>query len=286
MAGDCRYIHSRDGAGSAHAVSVAIAGAFCQPGMRSHVVDQLDEIFEACDSIAGNATQRVEMILSRLFLNGLVCATLGTSFVSAADLSSYRGFQFGAQLSGVVQQAGLQLADAELLHQRPAKIQQLKFQPNLYHSSASPADPVSEILFRFYNGELCRMVVLYEADKVRGMTPEDMIQAISATYGTAERPVADVPYHSYSAESAPVIARWQDSQYSYDLVRAEDHSSYAIVLYSKKLDALAQAAMAESVRLDAQEAPQREAARIEKQAEANRVDQEKARLENKANFRP
>jgi len=226
------------------------------------------------------------MTPSSLFLNGIVCATLGASFVSAADLSSYRGFQFGTELSGVVQQAGMQPADAELLHQRPAKIQQLKFQPNLYRSAASTADPVSEIMFRFYNGELCRMVVLYDRYKVTGMTPEDMIQAISATYGTAERPVAEVPYHSYTAESAPVIARWEDSQYSYDLVRAEDHSSYAMVLYSKKLDALADAAIAESVRLDAEEAPQREAERVKQQAEANRVEQEKARLENKANFRP
>src|SRR5579871_1490797 len=208
MASDCRYFHSRNGASSASAVSFAFAGAFCQPGMCSHVVGQLHEIFEAYDSVADNATQRDEMTPSRRFLNGIVCATLGTSFVSAADLSSYRGFQFGAQLSGVAQQAGMQLADAELLHQRPAKIQQLKFQPNLYRSSASTADPASEILFRFYNGELSRMVVLYDAYKVRGMTPEDMIQAISATYGTAERPVADVPYHSYSAESAPLIARW------------------------------------------------------------------------------
>ncbi|HTR35123.1 MAG TPA: hypothetical protein VMH80_04435 [Bryobacteraceae bacterium] len=226
------------------------------------------------------------MSTGSMFLNGIVCAALGASLVSAADLSSYRGFQFGAQLSAVVEQAGMQLADAELLHQRPAKIQELKFQPNLYRSSASSADPVSEIMFRFYNGELCRMVVLYDSYKVTGMTPEDMIQAISATYGTAQRPVAEVPFHSYSSESAPVIARWEDSQYSYNLVRAEDRYTYALVLYSKKLEALAQAAAAESVRLDAEEAPQREAERAKKQTEDNRVEQEKARLENKANFRP
>ncbi|HUO32166.1 MAG TPA: hypothetical protein VMU80_23305 [Bryobacteraceae bacterium] len=226
------------------------------------------------------------MIRASIFLNGIVCAALGASFVCAADLSSYRGFQFGAQLSAVVQQAGMKPADVEQLHQRPAKIQELKFQPNLYRSLASPADPVTEIMFRFYNGELCRMVVLYDRYKVKGMTPEDMIQAISATYGTAERPVAEVPYHSYSSESAPLIARWEDSQYSYNLVRAEDRSSYALVLYSKGMDALAQAAIVESVRLDAEEAPQREAERVQKQAEQDRVEQEKARLENKANFRP
>ena len=43
------------------------------------------------------------------------------------------------------------------------------------------------------------------------MTADDMIAAISATYGIATRPNAEIAYHSNYAEVAPVIARWQDS---------------------------------------------------------------------------
>jgi hypothetical protein len=59
-----------------------------------------------------------------------------------------------------------------------------------------------------------------------------------------------------------------------------------MVLYSKALDARAQTAIIEGARLDALEAPQKEADRVSKQAEANQMEQEKARLANKASFRP
>ena len=165
-------------------------------------------------------------------------------------------------------------------------IQLLDFQPNLFHSAAAKGDPVSAISLSFLDGELFRMAVVYDRYKVEGMTTEDMIQALSASYGTATRPKAEIAYHSYYAESAPVIARWEDSEYSYNLIRAEDRSTFAMVLYSKALDARAHTAIIEAARLNALEAPQREADRISKQAEENQLEQEKARLANKASFRP
>jgi hypothetical protein len=56
-----------------------------------------------------------------------------------------------------------------------------------------------------------------------------------------------------------------------------------MVLCSKKLDGFAQAAISEAVRLEAQEAPQRE---LEKREEEERHGLEKARSVNKSNFRP
>jgi hypothetical protein len=165
-------------------------------------------------------------------------------------------------------------------------IQLLDFQPNLFHSAAAKGDPVSAISLSFLDGELFRMAVVYDRYKVEGMTTEDMIQALSASYGTATTPKAEIAYHSYYAESAMVIARWEDSQYSYNLIRAEDRSTFAMVLYSKALDARAQTAIIEAARLDALEAPQKETDRVSKQAEENQLEQEKARLANKASFRP
>ncbi len=138
----------------------------------------------------------------------------------------------------------------------------------------------------FFNGELFRIVVTYDRYKVEGMTAEDMIEAISATYGTATRPAAEIAFHSNYAEVATVLARWEDSEYSYNLVRTGDRSSFAMVLYSKRLDALAQAAIVEAVRLDAQEAPQRELEKQKKRAEEEHLVLEKARSVNKPNFRP
>jgi hypothetical protein len=59
-----------------------------------------------------------------------------------------------------------------------------------------------------------------------------------------------------------------------------------MVIYSKRLDALARAAIVEAIRLDDQEAPQRETERQKKKDEENRVQREKARQANKAPFRP
>ncbi|MGA2879305.1 MAG: hypothetical protein ABSG13_10180 [Bryobacteraceae bacterium] len=189
-------------------------------------------------------------------------------------------------ISQTAEQAGMKIADATTVHQQPALIQVLNFQPNLFHSSSAKQDPVSQIALTFYNGELARMAVIYDRYKVDGMTADDMIQALSAAYGTAAKPTAEIAYHSYYAETAPVLARWEDSQYSYNLIKSDDRSSFALILYSKQLDALAQPAIVEAVRLEALGAPEKEAERARKQAQDNLALQEKSRLSNIASFRP
>ena len=59
-----------------------------------------------------------------------------------------------------------------------------------------------------------------------------------------------------------------------------------MLVISKPLDGVARAAIVEAIRLDEQEAPQREIDRQKKQEEESRVAQEKARPGNKVNFRP
>jgi hypothetical protein len=226
------------------------------------------------------------MTISGSLTISLLCATLGTCLLPAADFSSYRGFQFGMNLARAAEKAGMKPSEAKLEDQRPVLIQVLDFQPNLFNSAVAKDDPVSEITLSFSDGELFRMAVVYDRYKVDGMTAEDMIQALSKTYGTATTPKAEITFHSYYGDTTPVIARWEDSEYSYNLIRAEDRSTFGLVLYSKALDARAQTGMIEAARLDALEAPQKEAERVKKQAEENQAEQEKSRLANKASFRP
>jgi hypothetical protein len=216
----------------------------------------------------------------------LLGAALATSLLPAADLSTYRGFRFGMSIQQAADQAGMKTTEAATVHQQPALIQVLDFQPNLFHASSSKNDPVSEIVLTFCKGELARMVVVYDRYKVDGMTEDDMIKALSVTYGTAAQPKADVVYHSYYAETAPVLARWEDSQYSFNLIRSGDRSSFAMVLASKQLDALAQTVILEAVRLEALAAPEKETERARKQADDSQALQEKSRLSNIASFRP
>jgi hypothetical protein len=200
----------------------------------------------------------------------------------ARDLSSYREFQLDNNLPAVAKQAGMEPAEAKVIHQRPGtEIQELSWR-------AEPADSVKGIVFSFYNGELFRMVVDYDRYNTEGLTAQDMIEAISATYGAAADPSAaiTVPSAYGGDETAKVIARWEGSDWSFNLIRFKYEPSFALVAFSKRLDTEARAAVDEAVRLDRQEAPQREIARQNKEDEEKRLKQEKARLANRPDFRP
>ncbi len=228
------------------------------------------------------------MISARILSISIVWAVLSAPLLYAGDLSTYREFQFGTNLPTVAKLVGMNSSEARVIHQRPELIQELDWQPGRFPGSSPDADPVKSILFSFYNGELFRMVVNYDRYRTQGLTAEDMIEAISTNCGTATRPAAEIifPFPSIYNESVKVIARWEDSQYSFNLVRSWYQSSFGMVAFSKRLDALSQAAIVEAIRLDKLEAPQREVELHRKQAEEDRVQQEKARLVNKPSFRP
>jgi len=209
------------------------------------------------------------------------------SLVRAADFSTYRSFQLGMSLTEAAKQADRKSADARTVYQRPALIQEINWAPRSYGlSGTAKPDPVQDCLLRFYDGRLFQIVVSYDRYKVEGMTAEDLIETISTVYGMPTRPSVEIAYHSLYSETAPVLARWEDSQYSYNLVPSRDQSSFALVLWSKELDTLAQTAMMEAARLDAEEAPQREIQKQKKRDDDERLLLEKARTANKSNFRP
>jgi hypothetical protein len=213
-------------------------------------------------------------------------AALSAPWLLAGDLSSYRNFQLGMNLLAVEKQAEIKPSEAKTVHQRPAMLQDLEWRPRRFPGPAPESDPVKDILFSFYNSQLFRMVVNYDRYRTDGLTPEDMIEAISATYGEAAKPAAEILFPSAYSENVKVIARWEDASYSFNLVRSPYQPSFALIAFSKDLDALAQAAGLEATRLEALDAPQRELELQRKQGEVSRVQQEKARLVNKPGFRP
>ena len=101
------------------------------------------------------------MITVRSLTIVIFCSVLLTSLTHAQDLSRYRDFQFGMNLPTVAKQADLKQSDARAVHQRPAIIEELEWRPQSFlRTSPRPqGDPVKDVLFSFYNGELFRMVV-------------------------------------------------------------------------------------------------------------------------------
>jgi hypothetical protein len=213
----------------------------------------------------------------------LLLAVVLSPLVSGADLSTYRGFQFGMTLNAAVKHSGMDLSEVTTIHQRPARIQELTWKPGRFAGADRDTDPVQQVLLSFYDGQLSRMVVDYDGDRTSGLTPEDMLEAISARYGAASRPIAETLLPSASLrEGVKVVARWEDADYSLDLVQSPYGSKFGLIAVSKRLDGLAQAAIATGTQLDEREAPQRQ--RAEELSAQSMLN--KARLANKPHFRP
>ena len=204
------------------------------------------------------------------------------------DLSRYRRFQFGETLPAVAKQAALDVSQAKVIHARPALLQELEWPIWLASSFDSPQDPVRTILFSFYNGELFRILVSYDPAATKGLTTEDLTEAISAQYGTATEPAnVEIVFSSTQVynDSEAIIASWENSQYSFNLYRSSYQPTFGMIAFSKGLDALARTATAEAIRLDAVEAPQQEIQRQNQEDEKNRESLERARQVNKSKFR-
>lgn len=226
------------------------------------------------------------MTAARSALTSILFTGLISAAALNADLSKYRNFQLGTDLAAVAAQAGADPSQATVVHRRPALIQELDWRPQP-HGSSSKAEAVQNVVFTFYDGALFRIAIDYDRYQTEGLTTDDFVQAISMTYGTAEKPAASVKTAPAGyGERQDIVARWQDSQYAFDLIRSEYGPTFRLVGVLKRLQAPAQAAIAEAKRLDDKEAPQREAARIADSKEADRAKLEQSRLLNKAKFQP
>jgi hypothetical protein len=217
---------------------------------------------------------------------------LVASAAQSQDRTLYRDYRLGNTLTSVAKIAKVSAAGAKTVHQRPGLIQELEWrQPYMMIGSAmSPSDPVQRIVFSFYDDQLFRLVISYDRQRTNGLTDGDMMDALSATYGVALlQPSANsVPALTASllGELGAPIAQWADVDYSVALYRSSFASEYRVIVTSPRLDALAETAAAEAIQLDEREAPQREVERKKKEAADTRASQEKARLANKATFKP
>jgi hypothetical protein len=214
----------------------------------------------------------------------LVMILLFAPVVRGQDLSKYRDFSLGMSLPELSSQVDLRPLQTNLIQKHRAVIQELTCWPGGSSDYSRQTDSVWQIFFSFYNGELFRILVTYDRDATHGLTAEDMVQAISTKYGTPTRPVGEIsfPTNELYRSTEKVIARWEDSQYSISLVRSRFLNSFALVIFSKRLDAQVEAAISESIKLEGQEEPQKEIDRQKKETD----ELEAARQKNRKIFRP
>ena len=201
----------------------------------------------------------------------------------------YRNFELGSSLEAIAGLTSTSPSQARTVHQRPAVIQELEWRPRYFVSSGESAtDPVAVLTFNFYNDQLFRIVAEYDRHRTTGMTETDLIEAITTTYGQASKPArgttAPVPPR-YGIPDTPV-ATWGNTEYAVTLLRMASMETFRLVIAHIQLEQLARVAAAEAVRMDADEAPQRDLARRQRDADDADAAREKSRIENKAAFEP
>ena len=212
-----------------------------------------------------------------------VCATLfAVGGLSAQDLSKYRDFSFGMSLTEVLKVTNRNLSEIKTKIQRPGLIQELNWWPPSAPTGAYQADSAQQILLSFYNGELYKIQVTYEASAVKGLTPEDMVQSLSGRYGEATTTLKKNGTAADESYAQQAVATWEDSDYSVKLIHSVFSGSYGLTLFSKHANAKAETDSVEATKLEAAERPQKEADERRKEADNLEIERQK----NKKSFRP
>ena len=224
-----------------------------------------------------------------LCLLGIVCST---HRLDAQDLTRYRNFELGSSVASVSTLTGVSAADVKTRHQRPALLQDLDYRPSHWvaGSTTDSTDPVEQIGFTFYNDQLFQIVVDYGHERTEGMTKADMIEGIAAVYGAplaSAAPVRGRMPSRLETESGSPVARWADSRHAVVLYQTSSYgAAFRLIVTELRLDDLARKAATQALRLDDQEAPQREIVRQQKERDDQRTAAAKARAVNKSVFRP
>ena len=86
---------------------------------------------------------------------------------------------------------------------------------------------------------------------------------------------------AYNMKPGP-LASWQDAKSSFDLIRTSFSDHFGLVIYSQQVNADVELATAESVKLEEEERPEKEASAKKKEADDLEVTREK----NQKSFHP
>jgi hypothetical protein len=213
-----------------------------------------------------------------------VVLLLTSPMLRAQGFSKYRNFSLGTNLAAVLKHTDQRLVDVKATRDGSLLFQELTWRPASGIGVSYRSESVDELVFSFYKGELYKMVVTYERASTEGLTADDMVRSISAKYGPATSIALEIDAaakEQYGVRGKPV-ASWEDSQYSLNLVRSSFSSAFQLIIYSKRVTAEADAALAEVVKVDELAAPQKAVDRQKKELDAIELTRQK----NQKSFRP
>ena len=218
-----------------------------------------------------------------------VLVVLASWSLSAATFDTYRDFTLRDSTASVLARTHAPDRDLKTLHDRPNVVQELTWRPpSLIGRPVAEREAVAAIVFSFLDDQLFRISVTYEPSRTEGLTKQDLIDSLSATYGTPSSYAAPPPRRpAYDSLSTPtLLATWRSADTTVALNQVAYSRGVGLVITSNALEAAARKAQAAAVAMDAREAPAREAARVKADADAARAAAEKTRSTNKGAFKP
>lgn len=228
------------------------------------------------------------MHIARALAVAAVALALTGHPASAQDLSRYREYVLGSSLDAVITATRTRAPDTKVLHERPAKIQELEWRAPYVRSGSALADPVRQVVFTFCDDQLYQVLVTYDRERTAGLTDSDIVGSLSATYGVPVLASTRAPMASPAGapSDSVVVARWEDAASSLTLLRGAYSPDFQLILLSKALSARARSAVREAIRLDGVEAPRRELEQRRRDAADAIAAAEQTRGTNKAAFKP
>ncbi len=225
-----------------------------------------------------------------VYLLAMLCAATIASPASGADsaFAHYRGVTLGDSLEAVVGRLKASSADIRAVQERPTPVRELTWRPAYRFGAGARVAPdsMAEMVLMFHHNRLARIVITYDRDRTRGMTDEDLRDALIGTYGAAML----VPRSNAASAAAPTgpeaIGRWGDADTTVVLWREPFPDRVKLTITAIGPDLAMQTAIADGVRLEATEGPTRDLARRVVEAAAVQAQEENARRGNKAAFKP
>lgn len=229
------------------------------------------------------------MIQVRILAIAALGFVLSGQPVASQSPFQYRDYTLGSTVASVVTLSGTRQDEMKTLHERPATIQEVRWRAPYVSAGSKMADPVRDVVFSFYDDQLYQILVTYDRDRMEGLTNGDVIEALSATYGVPLLRHArsrDGAQPAKAATEMALVAQWEDAASLLTLTRSTYAPHFQLALISKTLHPRARVAIDEALRLDTQEAPQRELDKREQEVADALVASQKARIVNKAAFKP
>ena len=213
---------------------------------------------------------------------------LAVSTASAADLDEYREFRLGITTAAVSALTRTAAADVKTLYEQQPLLQQLTWRPRYAAGRPIPDfDPVRKIVFSFVDNQLFEIAVEYDWSRTAGLTVDDVVTFLETIYGPRSPIAADIKDSWFDVNAVvTAVATWQQAKTRMALQHVQDSGEFRLIITSARLQAAARTAQTAAEALLARDAPGRDAALAQRQADDARAAIEKIRSTNMTRFRP